>query len=70
LIEDGKLIGAIGCSGGTSAEDETTSSARRENRPDCGPAASVTQSADFVREGENRRGGDLRARRDRSSSGV
>jgi uncharacterized protein GlcG (DUF336 family) len=24
LIEDGKLIGAIGCSGGTSAEDETT----------------------------------------------
>ena len=24
LIEDGKLIGAIGCSGGTSAEDEAT----------------------------------------------
>jgi len=24
LIEDGKLIGAIGCSGGASAEDETT----------------------------------------------
>jgi uncharacterized protein GlcG (DUF336 family) len=24
LIEDGKLIGAIGCSGGTSTEDETT----------------------------------------------
>jgi uncharacterized protein GlcG (DUF336 family) len=24
LIADGALIGAIGCSGGTSAEDETT----------------------------------------------
>jgi glc operon protein GlcG len=24
LIADGKLIGAIGCSGGASAEDETT----------------------------------------------
>jgi len=24
LVEDGKLIGAIGCSGGTSTEDETT----------------------------------------------
>ena len=24
LIEDGKLIGAIGCSGGTSTEDEAT----------------------------------------------
>ena len=27
LVEDGKLIGAIGCSGGTSSQDEVTAKA-------------------------------------------